>query len=403
MTPKANNIATEAVMEVLEKDGLEGAARVMALLLNETMKAERSEALGAEPYERSATRKGYANGFKPKTLLSRYGKLELAIPQVRGISFYPKSLTKGCRSERALKLAIAEMYVNGVSTRRVAAITEELCGHKISSGQVSRIAKVLDEEVEQFRNRRLGYFPYLYLDARYERVREGGHVRDFAILIATGINAKGKREVLGFSVSHSEAKTHWKEFLQSLEQRKLYGVEYIVSDDHQGLRQARLEVLSHARWQRCQFHYAQNAQHYGSSKQSRAEIALAVRDIFNAVTLNDARRKVKEVLKQFQDKEPSFAFWLESTIEETFAVYSLPRKFRLKLRTVNPLENLNREIKRRTYLVSVFPNKTAAERLIGAVLMEVNDDWLSGPKCYINMNEKRNEDCKKRTQKILQK
>jgi transposase-like protein len=403
MTLQLDTTGTERVMEALSEHGLDGISQVVATLLNETMKAERSIALGAKPYERSEARKGYANGFKPKTVLTRYGKLELDIPQARGLSFYPKSLEKGCRSEKALKLAIAEMYVKGVSTRRVAAITEELCGHKVSSSQVSKISKILDEEVQSFKNRPLGYFPYVYLDARYERVREGGFTRDCAVLIAIGINNEGNREVLGFSVSLSEAQTHWREFLQSLVERKLHGVEYIVSDDHKGLRNAILEVFSHAKWQRCQFHYAQNAQHYANSKAAKPEIAQAIRDIFNCGTIEDARRKAKEVVEQFQHSNPAFAFWLDETIEETFAVYAIPRKYRIKLRTVNPLENLNREIKRRTRLVSVFPNSLAAQRLIGAVLMEIHDDWLADINCYINMDDKRNEDMKKRTREILQK
>jgi len=403
MTLKLDNTSTEKVMEALEQHGIEGISNIFATLLNETMKAERSLALGAKPYERSAGRKGYANGFKPKTILTRCGKLELQVPQARGMYFYPRSLTKGCRSELALKVAIAEMYVNGVSTRRVAAITEELCGHKISSSQVSKISKILDKEVQAFKNRRLGYIPYVYLDARYERVREGGTTRDCAVLIAIGINEDGNREVLGFSVSLSEAQPHWTEFLQSLVDRGLYGVEYIVSDDHKGLRNAMLEVFSHARWQRCQFHYAQNAQHYANSKAARPEIAQAIRDIFNCGNIDDARRKAKEVIEKHQDSNPAFAFWLDETIEETLSVYALPHKYRVKLRTVNPLENLNREIKRRTRLVSVFPNTLAAQRLIGAILMEVHDDWLAAANCYINMDDKWNEDARNRTLAILQK
>jgi transposase-like protein len=403
MTLELDTTSSERVMEALSEHGLDGISKVLATLLNETMKAERSMALGAKPYERSEERKGYANGFKPKTMLTRYGKLELQIPQARGLSFYPKSLEKGCRSEKALKLAIAEMYVKGVSTRRVAAITEELCGHKISSNQVSKISKILDKEVQDFKNRRLEYFPYVYLDARYERVRVGGLTRDCAVLIAIGINHEGKREVLGFSVSLSEAQTHWTEFLKSLVKRKLYGVEYIVSDDHKGLRNAILEVFSHAKWQRCQFHYAQNAQHYAGSKAMKPEIAQAIRDIFNSGNIDDARRKASEVVEQFEHTNPAFAHWLDDSIEETFSVYEIPRKYRIKLRTVNPLENLNREIKRRTRLVSVFPNTLAAERLIGAILMEKHDDWLADTSCYINMDDKRNEDMKKRSRDILQK
>ncbi len=403
MTLELDNTSTEKVMEALSTHGLEGISKVVATLLNETMKAERSTALGAKPYERNNERKGYANGFKPKTVLTRYGKLELQIPQARGLLFYPKSLERGCRSEKALKLAIAEMYVKGVSTRKVAAITEELCGHKVSSNQVSRISKVLDQEVQNFKNRRLGCFPFIYLDARYERVRVDEITRDCAVLIAIGVNEEGKREVLGFSVSLSEAQVHWTEFLQSLVDRKLFGVEHIVSDDHKGLRNAILKVFSHAKWQRCQFHYAQNAQHYANSKHQKPLIAQVIRDIFNCGNIDDARRKAKETVNKFEKSNPAFALWLDETIEETFSIYALPQKYRVKLRTVNPLENLNREIKRRTRLVSVFPNTLAAERLIGAILMETHDDWLACASCYMNLDDKFNEDVKLRTQAILQK
>ena len=217
-------------------------------LLNEAMKVERAEALGADPYERTPERTGYANGFKPKTLQTRMGAITVEIPQARGISFYPQSLEKGIRSERALKLAIAEMYVNGVSTRRVTEITEVLCGLDISSTQVSRFSKILDEELEKFRTRKLGCFPYILLDARYEKVRHNDEVIDHAVLIAIGVNLKGQREVLGVSTSFSEAEVHWRAFLQSLIQRGLHGVELIVSDDHSGMKAARKAIFPNVPW-----------------------------------------------------------------------------------------------------------------------------------------------------------
>lgn len=390
----------QKVLDIINEYGLDATASIMTTLLNEAMKSERAETLGAKPYERSKGRKGYANGFKPKTVMSRSGKLELQIPQARGMQFYPKSLEKGIRSEKALKLAIAEMYVKGVSTRKISKITEELCGHKISASQVSRISKVLDKEVQNFKNRRLGYYPYIYLDARYERVREGGVTKSFAVLIALGVTDEGRREVLGFSVSNSEAKTHWTEFLRRLQERKICGVKYIVSDDHQGLKNAILETFNGVYWQRCQFHFSQNSQSFATSKDMKSEIANDVRDIFHSGTLDDAKNKVLEIVKKYEDKNPAFSYWLEENIEDCFAVYSLPRKYRVKLRTVNPLENLNRHIKRRTRLVSVFPNRKSCERLVGAILIEVHDDWMADSKIYMKMDDWNREEMKKRS-KIL--
>jgi len=392
MTLKLDNKISQEVMELLMEQGTEGMARVFQLLLNESMKAERSQFLRADPYERNGQRRGYSNGFKPKRLRTRMGEIKVEIPQVRGLSFYPKSLEKGCRSERALKLAIAEMYVTGVSTRRVTEITEQLCGLEVSSSQVSRLSKALDEEVNKFRNRSLGQYAYIVLDARYEKVRHDNYVRDCAVLIATGVNQQGKREVLGFSVSLSEAEVHWRTFLQSLVQRGLHGVEYAVSDDHNGLKNALNAVFPKALWQRCQFHFAQNAQTYSPKIALRKPIGQAVRDIFSCPDVDYAREKTKQVVKQFEDSAPHFSKWLELNVEECFASYSLPPSFRVKLRTVNSLENLNRQIRRRTQIASIFPNQSAAERLIGAILMEIHDDWISEKSFYLTMADKKEFD-----------
>lgn len=385
MTPKLNDEVAKDVMQVLLEKGSEGFGDILRKLLNEVMKAERAEVLGAQPYERTSERQGYANGFKPKTIYTGIGPLTVEIPQTRGLSFYPKSIEKGCRSERALKLAIAEMYVNGVSTRRVTKITAELCGLEISSTQVSRLAKELDEEIEKFRNRPLGHVPYIYLDAQYQKIRHLGHVRDMAVLIATGIDADGMRQVLGLSISLSEAEVHWRQFLESLNTRGLHGVEYIVSDDHQGLRAARNAVFPSVMWQRCQFHFAQNAQHMAIRKPMKREIAQDIRDIFNAPSLAAAQQQVSFVVKKYENKNPAFAAWLENSIHECFSVFSLPREYWVKLRTVNPLENLNREIRRRTNLAAIFPNDDSCIRLIGAVLNEIHDDWTTSEQYYLNM------------------
>ncbi|NMC63275.1 MAG: IS256 family transposase [SAR324 cluster bacterium] len=253
---------------------------------------------------------------------------------------------------------------------------------------LSRLSKILDEEIESFKNRPLNQIPYVILDARYERVRHKGCVRDVAVLVATGINLQGKREVLGFSVSLSEAEVHWREFLQSLTKRGLHGVEYIVSDDHEGLKAARKAVFPNVVWQRCQFHFAQNAQSYSPKRALKKPIAEAVRDIFNCPSVDDALSMKEKVIKKFEDSAPLFVKWLDINIEECFSVYSLPRSFHVKLRTVNSLENLNREIKRRTFLASIFPNEQACSRLVGAILMEIHETWISDPLHYLYMPDR---------------
>lgn len=381
---KSENLMPE-LLKLVTSDGTDSMREVFQKLLNEAMKAERAEALGAEPYERTAERTGYANGFKPKTLQTRMGAITVEIPQARGISFYPQSLEKGIRSERALKLAIAEMYVNGVSTRRVTEITEVLCGLDISSSQVSRVAKILDEEVEKFRTRKLGCFPCIFFDARYEKVRHNDEVIDHAVLIAVGVNLKGQREVLGVSTSFSEAEVHWREFMQSLTKRGLYGVELVVSDDHSGMKAARKAIFPNVPWQRCQFHFAQNAQSYIPKKYLKDELSLALRDIFNCLTKDDARSKLAATVDKYQKIAPEWCRFLEESIEECFAVYALPRDFHRKLRTVNGLELVNREIKRRTRVATIFPNSASCLRLVSALLIEINEDWLQMKMPYVHM------------------
>ena len=250
MAQQVENRSIDDAVELLKANGFDGLADAVTVLLNSAMVAERSEYLGAAPYERCATRVGYANGFKDKTIKSRLGELSLKVPQTRDGEFYPQSLEKGLRSERALLLAIAEMYVQGVSTRRVKRIVEELCGMNVSSTQVSRAAAELDELLEVWRTRELGRYRYVVLDAQYEKVRQGGQVLDAAILIACGVGADGKRDVLGCSVSLSEAEVHWRTFLSSLKDRGLHGIELVVSDAHEGLQAARKAVFGSVPWHR---------------------------------------------------------------------------------------------------------------------------------------------------------
>lgn len=375
MTHQEQSNALDSIVELLAEHGFEGMAQAIEILFNEAMKLQRSEALGARPYQRTAERRGHANGFKPKTVNSRLGTLELQVPQTRGVEFYPSVLERGVRSERALKLAVAEMYVQGVSTRKVAAITQELCGLDISSMQVSRAAALLDEELEAWRNRPLSEIPYLILDARYEKIRHAGSVVPCAVLVAIGITPDGRRSVLGVSVSLSEAEVHWREFLASLQDRGLHGVRYIVSDDHAGLKQARQARFSGVPWQRCQFHLMQNAMHYVPKVSMRIEVTRDLRAVLDAGDRSEAERQLGLVIKKYAAAAPKLAGWLEANVPEALTVLELPAAHRCKLRTTNMLERINKEIKRRTRVATLFPNEQAALRLVTAVLVEISEEW----------------------------
>jgi transposase-like protein len=371
-------------------EGSDGLADAVRLLLNHAMLAERSKALGAAPYERSATRKGHANGFKPKTLQTRLGELTVDVPQVRGeLDFYPSALERGQRSERALTLAIAEMYIQGVSTRRVSAILSQLAGTlEISSTQVSRAAAALDEQLELWRNRSLEKvaYPYLILDARYEKVRRDGVVLDCAVLVAIGIDATGERSVLGVSVALSEAQTHWGDFLSSLQERGLHGTKFIVSDDHAGLKAARCARFPGVPWQRCQFHLQQNAQHYCPRIAMRKTVAAQLREIFEAPSLPLAEALLKKMVSGYRKAAPELAAWLEQNVPESLSVFALPKEHRLYLRTSNLAERVNQEIKRRTRVARIFPNPKSLLRLVSAILADIDDDWETADQIYLNMN-----------------
>ena len=378
------NQASPAVQHILE-NGIYGIAEALRLVLNQAMQIERAHVLQAEPHQRTETRKGYANGFKPKTVATRVGEICLSVPQVRGeVDFYPSALEKGLRSERALNLAIAEMYVQGVSTRKVTSVLKELCGLEISSTQVSRASAQLDQELQKWRCRPLGQIKALLLDARYEKVRMDGVVRSCAVLIAVGIDAEGKRSVLGANCKLSEAEVHWREFLASLQERGLHGMEIIVSDQHAGLRAALLARMPNIPWQRCQFHFQQNAVAYVPKVHLREEVAREIRAIFNSADLAEAQRRLKTTVEKYKESAPKLAEWLETNAEECFTVFSRPDAQRRRLRTTNGLERLNKEIKRRTRVATLFPNERSLERLVTALLTEINDEWETG-KIYLNM------------------
>lgn len=372
----------DPVLEVLESNGLDGLASALTVLLNELMKVERARFLNADPYERSSSRRGHANGFKPKTVRTRVGELQLSVPQVRdtvdGELFYPSMLEQGIRSERALKVALAEMYVNGVSTRKVAEITREMCGFDVTSTEVSRAAKALDEELEAWRNRPLDQFDFLILDARYEKVRHGGTVVSTAVLSATGIDPDGRRSILGVSVALSEAEVHWRSFLSSLVKRNLHGVQLVISDDHEGLKAALRAVFPSIPWQRCQVHLQRNAVAYVPRQEMKQGVASTLRNIMQAPTRAEADRLLREAIERYEEDAPRLASWMEKAIPEGLTVLDFPEAWRRKLRTTNAQEWINKEIKRRTRVATLFPNEASLLRLVTAVLIEISQEWEIG-------------------------
>ena len=385
MTYQADCTLPAGILEAITAGGLDSLPELIRILVNEAMKLEREQHLGAAAYERTPERQGYANGYKPKTVQTRIGEIEFAVPQVREGEFYPAALEKGLRSERALTLALAEMYVQGVSTRRVAAITEKLCGTAVSSAQVSRAAQKLDEVLAAWRTRSLGEIVYLYLDARYEKVRIDGQIQDAAILMAVGVGRDEKRRVLGVSVSLSEAQEHWRNFLESLQARGLTGVKLIISDDHAGMRKARQALFTGVPWQRCQFHLQQNASQYVPRKKMQAEVAADIRGVFQAPNREQAEVYLKQVVTKYADSASDLADWLEVSIPEGLTVFDFPAEHRRRIRTSNVLERLSQEIKRRTRVIRLFPNVASCLRLVSAVLMETSEDWETG-KVYLNLD-----------------
>lgn len=366
------------LLEQIASQGFEILPELIRIVINAAMQAERQQYLGVAPYQHSPDRQGHANGYKPKTVKTRLGEITLDVPQVRESGFYPQALEKGLRSERALNLALAEMYVQGVSTRKVSAIVEKLCGSNISSTIVSKAAAQLDETLEAWRNRPLGEIIYLFLDARYEKIRQDGQIRDAAVLIAAGVDPNGYRQILGVSVDLSEQEIHWRNFLQSLVKRGLQGVQLIVSDDHSGLKAARTAVFGSIPWQRCQFHLQQNASQYVPRQSMKSEVAEDLRMIFNAPNRATAEAYLTQVIVKYAKIAPKLADWMEKNIPEGLTVFAFPISHQRKLRTTNGIERLNRELHRRSAVVGIFPNEASCLRLISALLMEYHDEWQIG-------------------------
>jgi putative transposase len=353
-------------------------------LVQETMEGEMDECLGAGRYERTDQRLGYRSGYYSRNLLTRVGTLELRVPQDRDGRFSTQVFERYQRSEKALVSTLVEMYIQGVSTRKVTKIVEELCGHSLSATTISNLTKRLDEELRQFAQRPLQEpYPYLILDARYEKVRDNGVVSSRAVLIAVGINWDGRRCILGVELANRESGTSWRDFVLQLKQRGLAGVEFVVSDDHAGLKQAIFELLPEAAWQRCYVHFLRNAVDHLPRKRDddcRTELGW----IYDRRDLEEARGDLAAWLNKWQGKYPKLCDWVEDNIEETFAFYRLPRAHHKHMKSTNMLERLNQEIKRRTHIVRIFPNDASCLRLVRALAVEIHEGWIEGTR-YLNM------------------
>ena len=371
------------VKELLARD--EDFVRVaLEALVQAALEAEMTEAIGAEKGERTETRLSYRSGYYGRSLITRVGTLELRVPQDRLGRFSTELFERYQRSEKALVGTLAEMYVQGVSTRKVKAVTEVLCGHSFSAPAISAVNKSLDEALRRFAERRLNEpFPYLILDARYEKVREAGIIVPQAVLIAVAVDGEGRRQVLGVELANRESRSSWRDFLSGLKQRGLFGVEFVVSDDHEGLKAAIREVLPGAVWQRCYVHFLRNALDYVPRKVDD-DCLQELRWIYDRRDLAEVRRDIAQWLAKWQAKYPKLCDWAEDNIEETLTYYRLPLAHHKHMKSTNMLERLNQEIKRRTHVVRIFPNMESCLRLVRALVVETHENWLEGTR-YLNM------------------
>jgi transposase-like protein len=358
--------------------------------LQQTLEAEMDETLGAEKSERTPNRVGYRSGYYGRTLITRIGKIELRVPQDRQGRFRTEVFERYQRSEKALTAAMMQMYLQGVSTRKVKAITEELCGYEFSSASVSRIVAALDEELDRFARRRLEEdYPYLVLDARYEKVREDGAVRSQAVLMAIGIDWEGRRNVLAVELANRESASSWRDFLVMLRDRGLHGVQVAITDDHPGLKRAIREVLPEAKWQRCYVHFLRNALDYLPRK-GGDDCLMELRWLYDRRDVEEARRDLTAWLAKWAARYPKLCAWVEENIEETLSFYRLPREHHKNLKSTNMLERIMEEIKRRTLVVRIFPNAASCLRLVRALAVEMHENWVEAIR-YLNMEPLREQ------------
>jgi putative transposase len=383
MTRKDSNRSVSQIKAMMAEDG-EFLRPMVRAVIQEFLEAEMAQAVGAEKGERVEGRLSYRSGYYTRSLVTRVGKLELRIPQDRNGRFSTEIFERYQRSEKALVAALTQMYIQGVSTRKVKAISEELCGHSFSASAISEINKKLDTELGRFARRELdNEYPYLIIDARYEKLRENGVIRSRAVLVAIGIDWEGRRQVLGVEMANRESATSWKEFLLGLKRRGLQGVIFAVSDDHPGLKRAIIEVLPEAYWQRCYVHFLRNALDYLPRKVAD-DCLIELRWLYDRRNAEEARRDLAAWLLRWQEKYQKLCAWVEENIEETLTFYRLPREHHKHLKSTNMLERLNQEIKRRTHVIRIFPNEESALRLIRALAVEIHEDWIEAHR-YLNM------------------
>ncbi|MER9302571.1 IS256 family transposase [Mesorhizobium sp. M0293] len=366
----------------------DGFRQALQTVVQEVLEAEMTEAIGAEKGERTAERTSYRSGYYERKLVTRVGVLELRVPQDRAGRFSTELFERYQRSEKALVSALVEMYVQGVSTRKVKAVTEELCGHSFSASTVSEATMRLDEALKAFFTQRLEEsYPYLILDARYERAREAGVIASQAVLVAIGVDWEGRRQVLGVELANRESHSSWREFLTGLKNRGLAGVEFVVSDDHPGLRAAIREVLPEAVWQRCYVHFLRNALDYVPRKVDD-DCLMELRWFYDRRDLAEVKRDLAQWIAKWQAKYPKLVNWVEDNIEETLSFYRLPLAHHKHMKSTNMLERLNQEIKRRTLVVRIFPNPRSCLRLVRALAVEIHENWLEATR-YLNMDHLR--------------
>jgi putative transposase len=383
MTQKKDNAKSTDWREIFASspDGLRG---LVQEVVQEVLEAEMDEVVGAHKSERTAERVGYRAGYYTRTLVTRVGKLVLRIPQDRQGRFGTEVFERYQRSEKALVCALTEMYLQGVSTRKVKEITEELWGHEFSAATISRVTAQLDEELQKFARRMLEEeYPYLVLDARYEKVRQDGVIGSQAVQVAIGINWEGRRCVLGVELANRESESSWKEFLLGLKQRGLRGVVCVISDDHPGLRKSIPEVLPEAKWQRCYVHFLRNALDHLPRKKDD-DVLTELRWIYERRNVEEARRDLAAWLTKWEVRYPKLCDWAEGNIEETLTFYRLPQEHHKHLKSTNMLERINQELKRRTLVVRIFPNAASCLRLIRALAVEIHEDWVEAIR-YLNM------------------
>jgi transposase-like protein len=384
MTQKQHS-AKEAVdwKEIFRNDR-DGMRALIQRIVQDVLEAEMDEAVGAQKGERTESRLGYRSGYYTRTLVTRVGKLALRVPQDRQGRFRTEVFERYQRSEKALVSALAEMYVQGVSTRKVKEITEELCGHEFSSSAISRATAQLDEELERFARRPLEEeYPYVVLDARYERIRQDGVITSHAVQVAIGINWEGRRCVLAVELANRESASSWKEFLLGLKQRGLRGVVCVISDDHAGLRKAIPEALPEASWQRCYVHFLRNALDHLPRKKDD-DCLTELRWIYERRNVEEARRDLAAWLTKWDSRYAQLCNWAEANIEETLTFYRLPQQHHKHLKSTNMLERINQELKRRTLVVRIFPNRASCLRLIRALAVEIHEDWVEAIR-YLDM------------------